>query len=124
VCQVQQWKAAYIVPGIRRWWRWCRAAIFKGSIPDFQHLLCQFTRPWSSHVGGRFSQHFALIAVHFLDSYFKKKYAYFWINPDNFDLYTAAFDSAFLERYRTLASMGETAGGERILEMRWIELLP
>jgi hypothetical protein len=64
------------------------------------------------------------IAVHFLDSYkyFKKKYAYSWIDPDNFDLYTVAFDSAFLERYRTLASMGETAGGERILEMCWIEL--
>ena len=64
------------------------------------------------------------IAVHFMDSYkyFGKQYAYSWIDPGNFDLYTVVFDSAFLVRYRTLASMGDTASGERILEMRWIEL--
>ena len=47
------------------------------------------------------------------------QYAYSWIDPDLFDLYTVMVDSAILKRYRTLSSMHGLAVAA---EMNWIEL--
>ena len=47
------------------------------------------------------------------------KYAYSWVDPDLFDLYTVVIDSAILKRYRTLATNGGLAART---EMNWIEL--
>ena len=48
----------------------------------------------------------------------KKNYAYSWIDPGNFDLYTVIIDSSILTRYRTLSATGVSVATE---EMELIE---